>query len=289
MQSRKIRDFPQYNGDNDIGSGINILSKKIETGGKKETSDIDIPQDMNEMEYLDEDHMDDDPLEGQDAVDDEKLLQAEERKNNSNKSTQNIMHKGVDSKGSEKANTNDSVSNTNVVVGEKGTVKKSDPVVVIKYECKKCTKICYTESGYYTHLFRAHRIHNVKNYPPQMIEGTMVNSADVHVSQFGVKKEPQFPCDECGQLFFHKSSIQTHKDHTHKARESSPEDMDGEQKKSVLTEDDTKNDDEEKLEKGRQILNRLIRKPGSKKKPKMSQRKPKSLHKTSKGIKNTKL
>ena len=36
-------------------------------------------------------------------------------------------------------------------------------------------------------------------------------------------------------------------------------------------------------------MNRLIRKPGSKKKPKMSQRKPRSPHKTSKGIKNTKL
>ena len=46
--------------------------------------------------------------------------------------------------------------------------------------------------------------------------------------------------------------------------------MDGVQKQSVVTEDDTKNDEEEKLEKGRQILNRLIRKPGSKKKPKMS-------------------
>ena len=282
-------DFPQYNSEKDMGLAINILSKKIETGGKKETSNIDIPQDMNEMECLDEDHMDDDPLEGQDAIDDEKLVQAEERKNDSNKSTQNIMHKGVDSKGSEKTNTNDSVSDTNVVVGEKGTVKKSDSVVIIKCGCKKCTKICYTESGYHTHLFRAHHICNVKNYPAQIIEGTMVNSADVHVSWFGVKEEPQFPCDECGQLFFHESSIQTHKDHTHKARASSPEHMDGVQKKSVVTEDHTKNDDEEKLEKGRQILSRLICKPGSKKKPKMSQRKPRSPRKTSKGIKNTKL
>ena len=233
--------------------------------------------------------MNDDPLEGQDATDDENLVQAEEQKNDSNKSTQNIMHKGVDSKGTEKTNSNDSVSDTNVVVGEKGTVKKSDPVVIIKYGCKKCTEICYTESGYHTHLFRAHCIHNVKNYPAQMIEGTMVNSADVHVSRFGVKEEPQFPCDECGQLFFHESSIQTHKDHAHKATASSPEHMDGVQKKSVVTEDDTKNDEEEKLEKGRQILNRLIRKPGSKKKPKMSQRKPRSPRKTSKGIKNTKL
>ena len=76
-------------------------------------------------------------------------------------------------------------------------------------------------------------------------------------------------------------------DHTHRA--SSPEHTDGVQKKSVVTEDNKKNDDEEKLEKRRQILNRLICKPGSKKKPKMSQRKPRSPHKTSKGIKNTKL
>ena len=228
-------DFPQYNGEKDMGSAINILSKKIETGGKKETSDIDIPENINEMEYLDEDHMDDDPLEGQDEIDDKKLVQAEERKNDSNKSTQNTMHKGVDSKGTEKTNSNDSVSDTNVVVGEKGTVKKSDPVVIIKYGCKKCTKICYTESGYHTHLFRAHHIRNVTNYPAQIIEGTMVNSADVHVSWFGVKEEPQFPCDECGQLFFHKSSIQTHKDDTHIVPASSPEHMDGVQKKSVVT------------------------------------------------------
>ena len=65
--------------------------------------------------------------------------------------------------------------------------------------------------------------------------------------------------------------------------------MDGVQKQSVVTEDDTKNDEGEKLEKGRHILNRLIHKPGSKKKPKMSQRKPRSPRKTSKGIKKTKL
>ena len=208
-------DFPQYNGEKDMGLAINILSKKIETGGKKETSDIDIPEDINEMEYLDENHMEDDPLEGQDVIDDEKLVQAEEWKNDSNKSTQNIVHKGVDSKGTEKTNSNDSVSDTNVVVGEKGTVKNSDPIVIIKYGCKKCTKICYTESGYHTHLFRAHRIRNVTNYPAQIIEETTVNSAEVHVSRFGVKEEPQFPCNECGQLFFHESSIQTHKNHAH--------------------------------------------------------------------------
>ena len=40
-------DFPQYNGDRDMGLGINILSKKIENEGKKELSEADITQDMN--------------------------------------------------------------------------------------------------------------------------------------------------------------------------------------------------------------------------------------------------
>ena len=181
-------DFPQYNSEKDMGLAINILSKKIETAGKKESSDIDIPPDMNEMEYLDDDHLDEDPLEGQNESDEQKLVQAEERKNDSDKSKPNNVDKGDENRASEKINTNDCVSNTNPVDGKKGTVKKSKPVVIIKYGCKKCTKICYTESGYHTHLFRAHPIHNVKYYPAQMIEGTMVNSADVHVSQFGVKK-----------------------------------------------------------------------------------------------------
>ena len=212
-------DFPQYNGEKNMGLAINILSKKIETGGKKESSDIDIPHDMNEMEYLDEDHMDADPLEGQDGSDDENLVQAEEWKNDSKNSTPKNVEKGNDNKASEKTNTNDSVSDTNLSDVEKGTVKQSYPVVIIKYACKKCTKICYTESGYHTHLFRAHHIRNVKKYPPQIIEGTTVNSADVHVSRFGVKEEMTFPCDECGQLFFNESSIRTF---AHRA--SSPED-----------------------------------------------------------------
>ena len=280
-------DFPQYNSEKDMGSAINILSNKIENAGKKESSDIDIPPDMNEMEYLDDDHMDEDPLEGQNESDEQKLVQAEECKNDSDKSTLNKVDKGDENKASEKINTNDSVSDTNPVDGEKGTVKKSEPVVIIKYGCKKCTKICYTESGYHTHLFRAHRICNVKYYPAQIIEGTMVNSADVHVSRFGTKEEPKYPCDECGQLFFHESSIETHKTHAHRA--SHDDDTDGVQNKSVVTEDKKKDEDEEKLEKGRQILNKMIRKPGSKKKPKMSQRKPRSPHKISKGMKKTKL
>ena len=271
-------DFPQYNSEKDMGAGINILSNKIETAEKKESSDIDIPPDMNEMEYLDDDHMDEDPLEGQNESDD------------SDKSTPKNVGKGDDNKGSEKINTNDSVSGTNPVDGEKGTVKKSEPVVIIKYGCKKCTKICYTESGYHTHLFRAHRIRNVKYYPAQIIEGTTVNSADVHADQFGAKEEPKYLCDECGQLFFHESSIATHKIHAHRAsRDDNTNGNDGVQNKSEVMEDNKKDEDEEKLEEGRQILNTMICKPGSKKKPKMSQRKPRSPHKISNGMKNTKL
>ena len=91
----------------------------------------------------------------------------------------------------------------------------------------------------------------------------MVNSADVHVSWFGVKEEPKYPCDECGQLFFHESSIATHKTHTHRA--SRDDETDGVQNKSAVTEDNKKDEYEEKLEKGRQILNTMICKPGSRK------------------------
>ena len=286
-RSATVIDFPQYNGEKEMGLTINILSYKIESAGKKESSDIDIPPDMNEMEFLDDDHMDEDPLEGQNESDVEKLVQAEEQKNDSDKSTPNKVDKGDENEASEQINTNDSVSDTNPVDGEECRVKKSEPVVIIKYGCKKCTKICYTESGYHTHLFRAHRIRNVNYYPAQIIEGTMVNSADVHVSRFGAKEEPKYPCDECGQLFFHESSIETHKTHTHRA--SRDDDTDGVQNKSAVTEDNKKDEDEEKLEKGRKILNTMICKPGSKKKPKMSQRKPRSPCKISKGMKKTAL
>ena len=37
-----------------MGADINILSNKIETAGKKESSDRQIPTDMNEMEYFDD-------------------------------------------------------------------------------------------------------------------------------------------------------------------------------------------------------------------------------------------
>ena len=45
-----------------MGLGINILKNKIETGGKKESSDNEILDDLNKMEYLDDAHMDEDQL-----------------------------------------------------------------------------------------------------------------------------------------------------------------------------------------------------------------------------------
>ena len=73
------------------------------------------------------------------------------------------MDTGHENNTSEKLNNNDSVSDTNQVDGEKGTDKNIQPVVVLKYGCKKCTKISHTEAGYHTHLFTAHRICNVRN------------------------------------------------------------------------------------------------------------------------------
>ena len=93
-QSATGIDFPQYNGEKDMGAGINILSNKIETAGKKESSDRQIPTDMNEMEYFDDDHMDEDPLEGQHESDVQNLVQAEEPENESDKSTPNNMDTG---------------------------------------------------------------------------------------------------------------------------------------------------------------------------------------------------
>ena len=177
---------------------------------------------------------------------------------------------------------------TNAVDGEMGRSKKSKTVLVIKFDCQKCTKICYTESGYHTHLFRAHRIRNVKNYPPQKIEETTVDSVNVFVDRYGSKEEPKYACDECGQLFFNKSSIATHKMHAHTARsDDNTNGNDGEENKSEVNEDTKIDEDEEKIEKGRQILKTMIRKPGSKKKPKICQRKPRSPRKQSKGMKNT--
>ena len=239
------------------------------------------------MEYSDEDHMDDDTLQGQNESNEETFEEADDPKNDSKNSKADDIPKGDEQKSSEKINTNNYGTENNPVDGEKGRVKKSETVVVIKYGCKKCTKICYTESGYHTHLFRAHRIRNVKNYPAQIIEGTTVNPADVHVNCFGKKEKPK--CDECGQLFFNESSIGTHKLLAHRASGEETHENDGVQKKSTKSEDTKKDEDEEKLEKGRRILNTMIRKQGSKKTSKLSQRKPKSPHKISKWKKNTKL
>ena len=280
-------DFQQYNGEKEIHGGINILSNKIENAGAKEPSDIDIPPDMNDMDYLDDDKMDEDEYEKENDSNEEMWQKPDDGKNVSDKSKPDDVPEGNGEKSSEELVNKDNVSDTNAVDGEIGRSKNSEPVVVIKYGCQKCTKICYTESGYHTHLFRAHRIRNVKNYPPQKIEGTTVDSANVFVDQYGSKEEPKYPCDECGQLFFHESSIATHKMHAHTASADDDGNDDGVENKSEVNEDTKIDEDEEKIEKGRQILKTTICKPGSKKKPKISQRKPRSPRKQSKGIKNT--
>ena len=146
-------DFPQYNGEKDMGAGINILRNRIESAGKKQSSDTQISADMNNMDYSDDDHIDEDPLVGKDESDVQNLVQAEEREHVSEKSRPNDVNTDDNNKSIERLNTNDGVSDTNVIDGEKGTVKNTQPVIIIKYGCKKCTKICYTESGYHTHLF----------------------------------------------------------------------------------------------------------------------------------------
>ena len=129
-------DFPQYNGEKNMGSDINILKNKIESGGKKEASDNDIPDDLNEMEYFDEAHMDEDQLDERNENDIQNIDQAEEQQDDNENSTASNMDTGHEEKTSEQLNNNDSVSDTNQVDGEKGTVKNSQLVVVIKYGCK---------------------------------------------------------------------------------------------------------------------------------------------------------
>ena len=90
--------------------------------------------------------------------------------------------------------------------------------------------------------------------------------------------------------FFYKTSIETHKIHAH--TKSVYDDTGGNdvvRKTSGVTEDNKKDQDEETLEKGRNILNTMFHKPGSKKKPRMTASKRTSPCKTSKGMKNTKL
>ena len=200
------------------------------------------------------------------------------------------MDTGHEDKTSEQLHNNDSVSDTNQVDGEKGTVKISQLVVVIKYGRKKCTKISYTETGYHTHLFRVHQIHNVIKYPAQIIEGTTVNPAEVHRSRLWNKEELTFPCDECGQLFFQKSSIQTNKVQAHAKLDEDDENGNGAVKNtSPVSGENMTDENDAKLEKGREILNKMIRKPGAKKKPTKPAKKRSLPQKRSKGMKNAKL
>ena len=90
--------------------------------------------------------------------------------------------------------------------------------------------------------------------------------------------------------YFFMKHIETHKTHTHtKSIDDKTSGNDAVTKTSGVTEDNRKDHDEEILEKGRNILNRMIRKPGSKKKPRMTARKQTSPCKTSKEMKNTTL
>ena len=238
---------------------INIQKNKIDSGGTKEESENEIADDLNKMEYFDEAQLDEDQLDDRNGNDVSNIDQSEEQQNDKENSIGSNMEKGHEDKPSEQLHNNDSVSDTNQIDGEKGTVKNSQPVVVIKYGCKKCTKISYTKAGYHTHLFRVHRIRNVRLYPAQIIEGTMVNLAEVHRSRFRTKEEPTFLCNECGQLFFHESSIHTHKVHAHGKHDEDDENGNGAVKNTSPDSGENMTDENDaKLEKGREILNKMI-------------------------------
>ena len=81
------------------------------------------------------------------------MAQAAEPQNETDKSTMSNVDRDDKNKCSEMVNSNDNVSDINQVDGDMGRINTLQPVVVVKYGCKKCTKICYTESGYHTHLF----------------------------------------------------------------------------------------------------------------------------------------
>ena len=91
---QSLYNFPQFNGEKDMGLGINNLQNKLESGGKKEYSDIEIPEDLNEMEYVDDVHMDEDPLDGENENDGQNLVQKEEREDDNDKSTVNNIDTG---------------------------------------------------------------------------------------------------------------------------------------------------------------------------------------------------
>ena len=104
------------------------------------------------------------------------------------------------------------------------------------------------------------------------------------------KEELTFPCDKCGQLFFHESSIGTHKTHAHRKDDEDNTHANGGVKNTSPVSGEKKKDEEDtKLEKGKQILNKMIRKPGSKKKLTKSERKGSGPQKRLKAMMNTKL
>ena len=84
----------------------------------------------------------------------------------------------------------------------------------------------------------------------------------------GQKKNQTFACNECGQQFFHESSIGTHKIHAHRKHDEDETNGDGGVKNtSPVSGEKIEDEDDAKLEKAKQILNKIIRKPGSKKQP----------------------
>ena len=117
-------DFPQYNGEKEMRGGINILSNKIENAGAKESSDIDIPADMNDMEYLDDDNIDEDQFEKENDSNEDMWEKSEDGKNVSDKSKPDDVPEENEDKSSEQIINNDNVSDTNPVDGEMGTSKK---------------------------------------------------------------------------------------------------------------------------------------------------------------------
>ena len=130
----------------------------------------------------------------------------------------------------------------------------------------------------------------MRKYPAQIIEGTTVNPAEVHHCRFRTKEEPTFPCNECGQLFFYELSIGTHKTHAHRKDDEDDTHGNGGVKDTAPVSGEKKKDEEDaKLEKGKEILNKMIHKPGSKKKVTKSERKGSGAQKRLKAMKNTKL
>ena len=74
--------------------------------------------------------------------------------------------------------------------------------------------------------------------------------------------------------FYQESSIQTHKVHTHAKCDEDDENGNGAVKNtSPVGGENMTDENDAKLEKGREILNKMIQKPGAKKKPTKSAKK----------------